>query len=135
MYSCTCTSPKYTLFMYRGVETLNQLPDILTYMYMYFQHSCPAPYILSIHTVYFQFTGHSLDFSDNVLHDWLFSHHCIYMYTCTTYLQCTCIYMYTVYVNKLLPYSNSNYIIHVGIMYLLSVTMTLYHCSLRSVFI
>ena len=28
----------------RGVETLSQLPDILTY----FHHSCPAPHILSI---------------------------------------------------------------------------------------
>ena len=33
--------------------------------------SC-SPYTL--YTVQFRFTGHSLDLSDNVLHDWLFSH-------------------------------------------------------------
>ena len=32
------------IFIVRGVETLSQLPDILTY----FHHSCPAPHILSI---------------------------------------------------------------------------------------
>ena len=36
----------------RGVKTLNQLLDILTY----FHHFCPSLYIL--------FTGHSLDLSD-----------------------------------------------------------------------
>ena len=39
--------------------------------------SC-SPYTL--YTALFQFTGHSLDLSDNVLHDWLFPHHCIYIY-------------------------------------------------------
>ena len=33
--------------------------------------SC-SPYTL--YTARFQFTGHSLDLSDNVLHDWLFPH-------------------------------------------------------------
>ena len=36
--------------------------------------SC-SPYTL--YTDQFQFTGHSLHLSDNVLHDWLFPHHCI----------------------------------------------------------
>ena len=39
--------------------------------------SC-SPYTL--YTVYFQFTGHSLHLSDNVLHDWLFPHHWPYRY-------------------------------------------------------
>ena len=34
----------------------------------------------NLYTVQFQFTGHSLDLSDNVLHDWLFPHNCMYMY-------------------------------------------------------
>ena len=38
--------------------------------------SC-SPYTL--YTAQFQFTGHSLDIPDNVLHDWLFPHHCIYV--------------------------------------------------------
>ena len=42
--------------IHRGVEIVSQLPDILAY---------------------FQFTGHSLDVSDNVLHDWVFPYHCI----------------------------------------------------------
>ena len=37
--------------------------------------SC-SPYTL--YTVQFQFTGHSLDLSDNVLHNWMFPHHCIW---------------------------------------------------------
>ena len=28
--------------------------------------------------VHFQFTGHSLGLSDNVLYDWLFVHHCLW---------------------------------------------------------
>ena len=28
--------------------------------------------------IYFQFTAHSLDLSDSVLHDWLFPCHCVY---------------------------------------------------------
>ena len=57
-----------------GLEIVSQLPHILTY----FHHSCPAP----IYFVYslVQFTGHSLDLSDNVLHDWLSPHHCIIFY-------------------------------------------------------
>ena len=39
--------------------------------------SC-SPY--SLYTVYFHFTGHSLDLSDNVLHDWLFPHHCVHVH-------------------------------------------------------
>jgi len=31
------------------------------------------------YTAQFQFTGHSLDLSDNVLHDWLFPHHWTYL--------------------------------------------------------
>ena len=34
-------------------------------------------YPCTLYTVQFQFTGHSLDLSDNVLHDWLFPHHCM----------------------------------------------------------
>ena len=30
----------------------------------------------TLYTVQFQFTRHSLDLLDNVLHDWLFPHHC-----------------------------------------------------------
>ena len=39
-----------------------------------------APFSCSSYTLYtvqFQFTGHSLDLSDNVLHNWLFPHHCV----------------------------------------------------------
>ena len=36
--------------------------------------SC-SPYTL--YAIHFQFTGHSIDLSDNVLHDWLFPYHCI----------------------------------------------------------
>ena len=32
----------------------------------------------TLYIVQFLFTRHSLDLSDNVLHDWLFPHHCIY---------------------------------------------------------
>ena len=41
--------------------------------------SC-SPY--TMYTVQFQFTGHSLDLLDNVLHDWLFPRHwlhCLYI--------------------------------------------------------
>ena len=38
--------------------------------------SC-SPYTL--YTVQFRFTGHSLDLLDNVLHDWLFPHPCMYI--------------------------------------------------------
>ena len=34
-----------------------------------------SPYPL--YTVQFHFSGHSLDLLDNVLHDWLFPHHCV----------------------------------------------------------
>ena len=34
---------------------------------------------LLLYTVRFQFTGHSLDLSDNVLYDWLFPHHWLYI--------------------------------------------------------
>ena len=59
------------------MEVVSQLLDILAY----FHHSCPAP---NIHAAQFQFTGHSLDLLDNVLHDWLFPHHCIYTYIHTS---------------------------------------------------
>ena len=36
------------------------------------------PYTCTLYTVQFQFTGHSLDLSDNVLHGWLFPHPCNY---------------------------------------------------------
>ena len=32
----------------------------------------------TLYIVQFQFTGHLIDLSDNVLHDWLFPHHCTY---------------------------------------------------------
>ena len=35
--------------------------------------------VLQLYTAQFQFTRHSLDLSDNVLHDWLCPHHCMYM--------------------------------------------------------
>ena len=40
--------------------------------------SC-SPYTCNLYTAQFPFTGHSLHLSDNVLHDWLFPHHCMYM--------------------------------------------------------
>ena len=47
--------------------------------------SC-SPY--TSYTVQFQFTRHSLDLSDNVLHEWLFPHHWMYacMQACTLYM-------------------------------------------------
>ena len=36
--------------------------------------------LYTLYTALFQFTGHSLDLSDKVLHDWLFPHHCIHIY-------------------------------------------------------
>ena len=48
------------IYIDRGVEIVSQLPDILAY----FNHSCPAPYILyiqyssdSIHHTFTRFTG------------------------------------------------------------------------------
>ena len=45
-------------------------------------HFRPFPPLLScspytLYTAQFQFTGHSLDLSDNVLHDWMFPYHCL----------------------------------------------------------
>ena len=51
MYTCL-----HSCVTYWGVKTLEQLSDILSY----FHYSCPAPHILYIYTVQFQFTGHSL---------------------------------------------------------------------------
>ena len=53
--------------LFRGVEILSRLPDILNY----FHHSCAAPHILCIQYS-LKFTSHSLD---NVLYDWLFTQH------------------------------------------------------------
>ena len=44
-----------------------------------------SPYTL--YAVKFQFTGHSVELSDNVLHDWLFPHHCA---------TCTCTIIFTI---------------------------------------
>ena len=42
---CFCTVKECSFYVQNeGVETLNQLPDILTY----FHYSCPAPHILCI---------------------------------------------------------------------------------------
>ena len=46
----------------------------------------------TLYTTQFQFTGHSLYLSDNVLYDWLFPHHCVHV--CTGTYICTYMYMY-----------------------------------------
>ena len=58
----------------RDVETLSQPPDILTSTTLVL---LSISFVNCIYTVYFLFTGHSLDVSDNVLHDWMFPHHCV----------------------------------------------------------
>ena len=65
-------------YIHRGVETGNIEPTAGHFGLFSPLLSC-SPYTL--YTVQFCFTGHSLDLSDNVLHDWLFPHHCIYIYT------------------------------------------------------
>ena len=69
--TCTCTSiAQIKCCIPRGVETLSQLPGIL----IYFHHSCPVP-IYSVCSSVSTFTR----LSDNLLHDWLFPYHCVYM--------------------------------------------------------
>ena len=59
--------------------------------------SC-SPYPL--YTVQFQFTRHSLDLSDKILHDWLFPLHCTCAHTCIqTHLHVyTCIKYIYIYI-------------------------------------
>ena len=58
--------------IHRGVEILSQLLDLFSPLL-----SC-SPY--SLYTAQFQFIEKLIDLSDNVLHAWLFPHHCLYIH-------------------------------------------------------
>ena len=56
--------------------------------------------LFTLYRVQFQFTGHSLDLSDNVLHDWLFPHHqCVHVHVHVDRHTVTCICKYYVHVH------------------------------------
>ena len=69
--------------LYIGVQRCGNIEPITGHFDLFSPLLSCSPYTL--YTALFQFTGHSLDLSDNVLHDWLFPHHC----RCA----CTCIYV------------------------------------------
>ena len=68
------------MYVYRDIEIVNWLPDMLTY----FQHPCPAPHVLCI-----QFS-----LPDDVLHDWLFQLHCVTVYIYIYIYIYVCVYIY-----------------------------------------
>ena len=70
------------MYVYRDIEIVNWLPDMLTY----FQHPCPAPHVLCI-----QFS-----LPDDVLHDWLFQLHCVtvYIYIYIYIYICVCVHLF-----------------------------------------
>ena len=51
---------------------------ILAYFHFGLFSTLLSCYPYTLYTAQFQFTGHSLDLSDNVLHVWLFPHHYTY---------------------------------------------------------
>ena len=75
VYTCTCTctcSCVYTCTIH--VQGCGNIEPIAGHFGLFLPLLSCSPYTL--YTVQFRFTGHSLDLSDNVLHDWLYPHPC-----------------------------------------------------------
>ena len=66
------------MYIYMYIQKCGNIEPITGHFDLFSPLLSCSPYTL--YTALFQFTGHSLDLSDKVLHDWLFPHHCIYIY-------------------------------------------------------
>ena len=77
--TCICIQHIVRQFLYVTFTTINSqgcenIDPTAEHFDLFSSSLSCSPYTL--YTVQFQFTGHSLDLLDNVLHDWLFPHHC-----------------------------------------------------------
>ena len=66
------------MYIYMYIQKCGNIEPITGHFDLFSPLLSCSPYTL--YTALFQFTGHSLDLLDKVLHDWLFPHHCIYIY-------------------------------------------------------
>ena len=71
-YTCTCTCRCISTMYY--AQGCGNIEPTAGHFGLFLPFLSCFPYTCTLYTVQFHFTGHLLDLSDNVLHDWLFPH-------------------------------------------------------------